>query len=226
MIKNASTRQSPLVELYCSMTTWSPQDQQWSSWFPQFQAVLNLSFEESIPWEEWSSTLHMVQTSERPLSGKNIGFLSGQCLRKWPSLAQTSLDKNKISTRQIYCWFVSHLLRSSLVKKGFWKTIFVNVYFWALKRKPVVCKNDGGFRFSHLLVAFIQRNHRKSFYCSGKYFGKENFGAPAWNSAQFYCGNKMGNHELAVSLHLVRSVVRSQRGIWFTLNAHGASHII
>ena len=128
MSENASMRQSPLVELYCSTTTWSPQDQQWSSWFLQFQAVLNLSFEESIPWEEWSSTLHMVQTSERPLSGKNISFLSGHWLRKWPSPAQTSLDKNKKSSSQIYSWFVSYLLlwRSSLIKKGFWKMIFLS----------------------------------------------------------------------------------------------------
>ena len=42
----------------------------------------------------------------------------------------------------------------------------------------------------------------KSFYCHGKYFAKENFRAPAWTSAKFYCRNKTGNPEWAVSLIL------------------------
>ena len=36
------------------------------------------------------------------------------------------------------------------------------------------------FRFSRFLVPSRQRNHRKSFYCHGKYFAKENFCVPAW----------------------------------------------
>ena len=64
------------------------------------------------------------------------------------------------------------------------KMIFVLVYFRALKRKPVICKSDNTFRFSRFLVPSRQRNHRKSFYCHGKYFAKENFHAPAGNSAK------------------------------------------
>ena len=106
------------------------------------------------------------------------------------------------------------------------KMIFVLVYFRALKRKPVICKSDNAFRFSRFLVPSRQRNHRKSYYCHRKYFAKENFRAPAWTSAKFYCGNKPGNPERAVSLHLSRSGCQSQRGIWFILPAHGASHVI
>ena len=59
------------------------------------------------------------------------------------------------------------------------KMIFVLVYFRALKRKPVTRKSDNAFRFSHFLAPSRQINHRKSFYCHGKYFAKENFRAPA-----------------------------------------------
>ena len=59
------------------------------------------------------------------------------------------------------------------------KMIFILVYFRALKRKPVICKSDDAFRFSRFLVPSRQINHRKSFYCHGKYFAKENFRAPA-----------------------------------------------
>ena len=79
---------------------------------------------------------------------------------------------------------------------------------------------------SRFLVPSRQRNYRKSFHCHGKYFGKETFRAPAWTSAKFYCGNKTGNRERAVSLPLARSGSQSQRGIWFILPTHGASHII
>ena len=85
------------------------------------------------------------------------------------------------------------------------KMIFVLVYFQALKGKPVRCKSDNAFRFSRFLVPSRQRDHRKSFYRHGKYFATENFRAPAWTSAKCYCGNKAGNPERAVSLHLARS---------------------
>ena len=106
------------------------------------------------------------------------------------------------------------------------KMTFVLVYFRALKRKPDICKSDNAFRFSRFLVPPRQRNHRKSFYCHGKYFAKENFGAPAWTSAKCYCGNKTGNPRRAVSLHLARSGSQLQRGVWFLLPARGASRII
>ena len=85
------------------------------------------------------------------------------------------------------------------------KMIFVLVYFRALKRKSVICKSDVLFslfsfslthRFSRFLVPSRQRNHRKYFYCHGKYFAKET----AWTSAKFCCGNKKGN----ISAHPTR----------------------
>ena len=106
------------------------------------------------------------------------------------------------------------------------KMIFVVVYFQAFKRKPVICKSDNAFRFSRFLVPSRQKNHKRSFYCHRKYFAKENFRAPAWTLAKCYCGNKTGNPERAVSLHLARSCSQSQHGIWFILPARGVCHII
>ena len=106
------------------------------------------------------------------------------------------------------------------------KMIFVLVYFRAPKREPVIRKSDNAFRFSRLLVPPRQKNHRKSFYCLGKCFAKENFRAPAWTSAKWYCVNKTGNPERAVSLHLARSGSQSRRRIWFILPARGACHMM
>ena len=55
------------------------------------------------------------------------------------------------------------------------KMIFVLVYFRALKRKPVIRRSDDAFRFSRFLVPSRQINHRKSFYCDGKYLRKKTF---------------------------------------------------
>ena len=90
--------------------------------------------------------------------------------------------------------------------------IFVLVYFRALQRKPVICKSNNAFRFSRFLVTFRERNHRKSSYCHGKYFAKENFRAPAWILAKCCWENKTGNSERAVSLHLARSVANHSAG--------------
>ena len=106
------------------------------------------------------------------------------------------------------------------------KMIFVLVYFRPLKMKPVIRKSDNAFRFSCFLVPSRQRNHRKSYYCHGKIIANGNFHTPAWTSAKCYCGNKTGNPERAVSLHLARSGSQSQRGVWFILPARGACHII
>ena len=116
-------------------------------------------------------------------------------------------------------WSIKDLLYGI---KSTGKIIFVHVYFRALKRKPVICKSDNAFRFSRFLVPSRKRNYWKSFYCHRKYFAKENFRAPA----KCYCGNKTGNPERAVSLHLARSGSQSQRGIWFMLPARGACRII
>ena len=120
-------------------------------------------------------------------------------------------------------WSIKKLLYGI---KSIEKMTFVLVYFRALKRKPVICKSDNAFRLSRFLVPSRQINHRKSFYCHGKYFAKENFRAPTWASTKCYCGNKTGNPERAVSLHLARSGSQSQRGIWFILPARGACHIV
>ena len=71
--------------------------------------------------------------------------------------------------------------------------IFVRVYFRSLKRKPVICKSHGAFRFSRFLVPSRQRNHGKSFYPHGKHLAKEHYRTPASTSAKCYCGNKTGN---------------------------------
>ena len=113
------------------------------------------------------------------------------------------------------CFFRQHFITSTLTLELAWsikdllhginntaKMIFVLVYFpRALKRKPVACKSDGEFRFSRIPVPSRQRNRRKSFFCHGKCFAKENFRAPAWTSAKCYCGNKTGNPEREVWFH-------------------------
>ena len=106
------------------------------------------------------------------------------------------------------------------------KIIFVLFYFWALKRKPVIRRSDNVFQFSRFLVPSRQINDRKSFYCHGKYFAKENFRAPAWTSAKCYCGNKTDNPERAVLLHLARSDSQSEHRICRILTACRACHII
>ena len=142
---------------------------------------------------------------------------------------EVEVHKNAIKERGQYtgistelAWSIKDLLYGI---KSTEKMIFVLVYFRALKRKPVICKSDNAFRFSRFLVPSRQRNHRKSFCCHGKYFAKENFRAPTWTSAKCYCGNKTGNPERAVSLHLAPLGSQSQREIWFILTARGACHI-
>ena len=119
-------------------------------------------------------------------------------------------------------WSIKDLLHGI---KSTEKMIFILIYFQAMKRKPVMCKSDDAFRFSHFLVPSQKKNHRKSFYCHRKYFAKENFGAPAWTSAKCYCGNKTGNPEWAVSLYLACWGNQSQRRIWFILPTCRAFHI-
>ena len=112
--------------------------------------------------------------------------------------------------------------------KEHWKNDpFVLVYFRALKRKPVTVYAKVMFCFL-CFHSFLsrQKNHRKSFYCHGKYFAKENFlAAPARTSAKFYSGNKMGNPERAISAHLERSGSQSEHRIRLILPACGACHI-
>ena len=112
-------------------------------------------------------------------------------------------------------WSIKDLLYGT---KNTENIIFVLVYFRALKRKPVICKSDGLFSlFSLSLTLSVfssrQRNHRKSFYCHRKYFSKENFRAPAWTWAKFYCRNKTGNPERAISANLARSGSQSEHRI-------------
>ena len=81
------------------------------------------------------------------------------------------------------------------------------------------------FGFPHFLVPSQQRNHRKYFYCHGKYFAKENFRAPAWTSVKFYCENKTGNPKRLVSLYLAHSGSQSEHRIRCILPTRGACHI-
>ena len=90
------------------------------------------------------------------------------------------------------------------------KMILLLVYFQALKRKPVIYNSDNAFRFSRFLLPSRQRITENLFTVKEKYFAKENFLAPTWTSAKCYCGNKTGNPERAVSLHLARSGGQSQ----------------
>ena len=106
------------------------------------------------------------------------------------------------------------------------KMIFIFVYFWALKRKPVICNSDGAFWFSCSLVPSCQRNHRKSFYCRRKHFVKENFHALTWTSAKFYSASKMGNPERVVLLHLACLGSQWEHRIRCILPTCGAHHII
>ena len=99
----------------------------------------------------------------------------------------------------------------------------------AIKRRPVICKSDGGFRFSLFLVPSRQRNHRRSFYFQRKYLAKENFGAPAWTSAKCYCGKKNRQSRagsIALMILPAQVCVANQRRIWFILHACGASQIL
>ena len=117
-------------------------------------------------------------------------------------------------------WSIKDLLYGIRITE---KIIFELIYFPALKRKPIICKIDGTFRFSRFLVPSRQRNQRKFFFCHGKYFVKENFRAPP---LKCYCGNKTGNPNRVVSLHLARSGSQSQCRIWFLLPTRRACHII
>ena len=66
---------------------------------------------------------------------------------------------------------------------------------------------------------------QKIFLLSRKIFCIRKPSCTAWASAKFYCESKTGNPEQTISLHLARSGSQSQRGIWFILPTHGASHI-
>ena len=57
-------------------------------------------------------------------------------------------------------WSIKDLLHGI---KSTEKMILVLVYFRALKRKPVKCKSNDTFRFSHFLVPSRRINHRKFF---------------------------------------------------------------
>ena len=91
---------------------------------------------------------------------------------------------------------------------------------------PLHRRNKTHYSFSRFLVPSRQRKHRKFFYCHGKYFAKENFHAPAWTSEKCDCGNKTGNPERAVSLHLAHSGSSSEHGICRILPTRRVCHII
>ena len=112
------------------------------------------------------------------------------------------------------------------------RMIFVLVCFQALKRKPVIWK--GGvlfslFSFSLTLSVFLFFSSiptEKSLPQKIHYFVKENFCAPAWTSAKFYCENKTGNPEQTILAHLASSGSQSEHRIRLILPTRGACHII
>ena len=98
----------------------------------------------------------------------------------------------------------SHLDRASLVNKGFiiwhkehWKNDLHTCLFSSTEKETRFMQKYGVFQFSCFLVPCQQRNHRKSFYCYGKYFAKENFCAPAWASVKCYCGKRKWQSQVA-----------------------------
>ena len=100
------------------------------------------------------------------------------------------------------------------------KILETHQQFWFLCFHSCWC-----FQGSRFLIPSQQRNHRKSFYCHGKYFATENLHAPSWTSAKFYCRNKMGNPKQVASLHLACLCSQSQHRIWFILLTHRANQI-
>ena len=135
-----------------------------------------------------------------------------------------------ISSKFSFCvfielaWSIKDLLYGI---KNTEKTIFVLVYFRAPKIKEASYlqkwRRVSVFSFSSSIPT---EKLQKLFLLSRKIFAKENFRAPASTSAKCYCGNKTGNPERALSLHLARSGSQSQRRIWFILPARGACQII
>ena len=85
---------------------------------------------------------------------------------------EVEVHKNAKRERGQYPAILTEL--RSLVNNGFLFGI-KNTYFGALKRKPVLRKRDGAFRFSRGLVPSRQRNNRKCLYCHGKYLRKKTF---------------------------------------------------
>lgn len=151
----------------------------------------------------------MLENKQEPRSCFN-GFLFHILNPLMTKLVQSRwLDVGQVLFLRIRPIAIHHD-RTSLVNKRFiiwhkehWKNYFCSCLFLNIKRKPVICKSDGTFQFSHFLVQSRQRNHKKSFCCHGKYFAKENFHAPAWTWAKYYCRNKMSmNPEWALSLYL------------------------
>ena len=147
----------------------------------------------------------------------------------WTETKSRSIKTQKKRTRSTS----SYLDRTSLGNKGFltWHSTPSCYFMFLLLWLPVSTSFCSLLSFSLTLLVFafsssirIEKS-RKIFLLSRKIF-LENFRAPIWTSAKFYCGNKTGNPERKVSPHLTHFGSQSQRGIWFILSAHGASHMI
>ena len=83
-----------------------------------------------------------------------------------------------------------NLHRTNLVNKGFiiWHKEHPRtclIHFRAAKRKPVICKKEGAFQYSRLLLPSRQINHRKIISTV-----TENFRAPAWTWRNVLAGTK------------------------------------
>ena len=151
------------------------------------------------------------------------------------------MDRNEVEIhkmRAISNW--KYLDRTSLVNKGLiiWHStpscrlicVFLsclpgfyaiyNVFLKLINIFVFIVVNASGF----LVFRFHpDRNHRKCFYCHGKFFAKENFcylALPGRNCS--ILGNETGNPERAVSLHLARSGTQSELRICRIFPARGA----
>ena len=141
-------------------------------------------------------TMHGYTWQYMPMHGNIYIYIIDQARSRWLDNGRvlflrfygprrSRVNKNAKRERGQYpailtelAWSIKDLLYGM---KSTQKMIFVLIYYFqALKRKPVICKSDNAFRFSLFQVPSRQRNHRKSLYCHGKYFAKENFRAPSW----------------------------------------------
>jgi len=136
----------------------------------------------------------------------------------WPSSLFAFLWTQTKSRDLLYD--ISHLHVALCFFFCIWWFLLQNV-FLKLSNTCFLCFHScWSFWSSCFLVSSRQITHRKSVFC------EENFHAPIWTLAKFYCRNKTGNPEQALSLHLAHSGSQSQSRIWFILPAHEASHII
>ena len=141
--------------------------------------------------------------------------------------------KREVKMVDIEQVFFLRFYRTSLVNKGFivwhkehWKNDLRTCLFSSTEKEASYLQKWRRVSVFSFSSSIPTEKLQKIFLLSRKIFVKENFRAPASTSAKCYCGNKTGNPERALSLHLARSGSQSQRRIWFILPARGACQIL